>query len=45
MYYMYVDNFHVRPLDLTDFVDGLLYLDAKNYIHKRKMEELHAGRK
>lgn len=39
MYYMYVDKMHVRPVDMDDWVDGLLYLDAKNYILERTLQE------
>ncbi len=39
MYYMYIDKFHVRPKDLIDMVDGLLYLDARTYILKQSSEK------
>lgn len=32
MYYMFIDKYHVRPLDTDDLIDGFLYLDAKEYI-------------
>lgn len=32
IYYMYMDKYHSRPVDLDDLVDGTLYYDAKNYI-------------
>lgn len=35
MYYLFVDKYHVRPVDLDDLVDGSLYLDAKDYIIKQ----------
>ena len=35
MYYAYVDRLHVRPVDMNDMIDGLLYLDAKSYITKQ----------
>lgn len=35
LYYTYVDKLHVKPTDLIDMVDGLLYMDAKNYIIKQ----------
>ena len=39
MYYMYVDKLRMRPKDLIDMVDGLLYLDAKAYILKQDNKE------
>lgn len=39
MYYMYIDKMHVRPKDLIDMVDGLLYLDARTYILKQSNEK------
>ena len=36
MYYLYVDKYHVRPVDIDDLVDGTLYLDAKDYIIKQQ---------
>lgn len=39
MYYMYVDKLHVRPKDLIDMIDGLLYLDARTYILKQSNEK------
>ena len=39
LYYMYVEKLHVRPLDMDDMIDGLLFLDAKNYITKTAMED------
>lgn len=42
MYYMYVEKMHVRPVDLDDWVDGLLYLDASAYLQKRAHEETMA---
>ena len=39
LYYMYVEKLHVRPLDMDDMIDGLLFLDAKNYITKIAMED------
>lgn len=39
LYYTYVDKMHVRPVDMDDLVDGLLYLDAKNYIIKESRKD------
>jgi hypothetical protein len=38
LYYSFVDNLHSRPRDFDDFIDGLLYLEAKAYSHKYDME-------
>lgn len=43
MYYLYIDKFHVKPIDITDMVDGLLYIDAKRYTTNICMEEMQAG--
>lgn len=40
MYYSYVENLHIRPRDLIDMVDGILYLEAKGYVHKRQLNKL-----
>lgn len=45
MYYTYLDNLHNRPADVDDLVDGLLYLDAKNYIQKDAIEKAKQDRK
>lgn len=42
MYYTFVENLHVRPVDLIDMVDGMLYLDARGYINKQHMDKLKA---
>lgn len=41
MYYMYVDALHVKPRDCDDLVDGLLFLEAKQYSleQERKQRE------
>lgn len=39
LYYTYIDKLHVCPVDLDDLVDGLLYIDAKNYIIKTARNE------
>lgn len=38
VYYVYLENFHIKPEDLEDMVDGLLYLDAHNFIQKQHDE-------
>ena len=30
-YYGFLHEFHVRPLDMDDFVDGICYMMAYNY--------------
>lgn len=40
IYYLYIDNLHTRPTDMLDLVDGLLYLDARNYLEKKQLEEI-----
>lgn len=44
LYYMYVDKLHVRPVDLDDWIDGMLYFDAKSYIMKRARAEAESKR-
>lgn len=39
LYYTYVEKIHVRPMDLIDMVDGILFLDAKGYIIKQATEK------
>ena len=39
LYYTYVDRLHQRPVDMTDMIDGLLYLDAKGYSIKKTTEK------
>jgi hypothetical protein len=38
-YFTYVDNFHTYPRTLDDIVDGILYMEAKQYIQKQSREE------
>lgn len=39
LYYLYIDKFHLCPTDLTDLIDGLLYLDVKEYIIKKNSKK------
>lgn len=39
MYYVYLKKFQVRPVDMDDMIDGLLFLDAEHYIQKQRMAE------
>ena len=40
LYYTFVENLHIRPVDLNDLIDGILFLDAKNYITKQHMDKV-----
>ena len=33
---------HVKPADLEDMIDGLLFIDAHQYIKERAIEEAKA---
>ena len=39
VYYTYLDKYRMRPVDVEDLVDGLLYMDAKNYITKEQLSK------
>lgn len=39
IYYLYLSEFHVRPKDLEDMVDGLLFIDARNFLDKKFIDE------
>jgi hypothetical protein len=39
LYYTYVEKLHVRPHDMIDMIDGILFLDAKSYIIKTATED------
>ena len=39
LYYTYVEKLHVRPRDVEDMIDGILFLDAKGYIVKQQVEK------
>lgn len=39
MYYIYLERYHTVPMDLDDLVDGLLAIDAKNYILRQSANE------
>lgn len=45
LYYLYMEKLHTRPRDMTDLVDGLLYLDSVSYIQEREMEKLREVQK
>lgn len=39
MYYTYIERLHVVPMDIEDMIDGLLFLDSRNYIMKQASSE------
>lgn len=39
LYYQYTKFFRLRPMDLEDMVDGLLYISTSNFIEKHELEE------
>lgn len=45
MYYLYIDKFHLCPTDLDELVDGLLYLDVKEYILKKAKNKERTAKK
>ena len=42
-YYSYVDRFHIKPKDLEDLVDGLLYIMSAGFIQKKQIEDMKAS--
>lgn len=42
IYYTYVDRFHVVPANIDDMIDGILYIDAQQYIQKQAMAKAKA---
>ena len=42
LYYMFVEKFSNRPIDLIDMIDGLLYLDARVYTQKQAIAHQRA---
>lgn len=38
LYYTYIEKLHVRPQDIEDMIDGILFLDVKGYIIKQQVE-------
>lgn len=45
MYYSFVDKFHVRPRDLDDFIDGMLYIEARAYCDEKARQKALAASK
>ena len=39
MVYLFEDTFKHEPRDIDDLVDGLLYLDARNYTREAEMKD------
>lgn len=38
VYYVYINHLHVRPKDLDDLIDGLLFIEAQNYVDERALK-------
>lgn len=36
-YYTYLHYFHLKPVDLEDLVDGLLFIASKQYVEKQTL--------
>lgn len=41
-YYAFVDRFHMKPFDLEELVDGLLFIDVSNFIKKKAYDDAQA---
>lgn len=39
-YYMFLDLFHVRPRDMIELIDGVLYSDIKSYVCEQESNRL-----
>lgn len=39
-YFVFLENYHVKPRDLDELVDGLLFLDIRGIQMKRQHSEL-----
>lgn len=42
-YYLYLDAYHQKPYDLIDMVDGILFLDCKQYVQEKARQEVEDG--
>lgn len=42
LYYQYLKYFQLRPRDLEDMIDGLLYISTSNFLKKHELEEWKA---
>lgn len=42
LYYLYLERFKSKPLDILDLIDGLLYIKARNYQDKLIKESIDA---
>lgn len=38
-YYSYVKYFHVRPKDMLDLADGILFVDARGYVEELQWKQ------
>lgn len=43
-YYSFVKEFRLRPKDLTELIDGHLYMMSTNYIQKQELIDSEAER-
>jgi hypothetical protein len=41
-FYTYVDTFKQKPVDMDDLVDGLLYIEGKNYLKEESYRKQRA---
>lgn len=37
LYYLVIDKLHIRPVDMEEFIDALLYLDSVQYITEQEL--------
>ena len=40
VYYIYLDTFKMIPVDIDDLIDGLLYIEARNYTQEQHIREV-----
>ena len=43
-YYSFTKEFRVRPIDMEDLVDGLLFMMSYNYVQEQHQKEIEAKR-
>lgn len=42
LYYVYLNKFHVVPIDMDDMIDGLMYIDIEQRIQSDAMKRARA---
>lgn len=42
VYYIYLKYFRVKPIDLLDLIDGLLFIEAQDYLESSVRKEAQA---